>query len=220
MIFCCGNQRPLMYLFVVQLLNRVWLFVTARTATCQASLYFTVSWSLLRFTSIESAALFSFCLQSFPASGSFPMIQLFSSGGQSTGVSTLASILPMNIQCWFPLGLTGLFSLLSKGFSRVFSNTLSMGFYRWEYWSALPFSSLGDLPKPGIELMSLVSLAMAGAFFITSTTWEACRISSRRCKKLLNRNFKENWSTRMGSSQTPCPQQSPTGRRKTPLLSW
>ena len=57
-----------MYLFVVQLPNRVWLFVTPRIATRQASLYFTVSWSLLRFTSIESVALSSFCLQSFPAS--------------------------------------------------------------------------------------------------------------------------------------------------------
>ena len=209
-----------MYLFVVQLPNRVWLFVTPRIATRQASLYFTVSWSLLRFTSIESVALSSFCLQSFPASESFPVIQLFSSGGQSMGASASASVLPKNIQCWLPLGLTGLFSLLSKGFSRVFSNTLSMGFYRWEYWSGLPFSSPGDLLKPGIDLMSLVSLAMAGGFFITSTTWEACCISSESCKKLLSRNFKENWSTRRGSSHTPCPQQSPTGRRKIPLLSW
>ena len=142
-------------LFVVPSLNRVWLFVTPRTATCQASLYFTVSWSLLRFTSTESAALFSFCPQSFPASGSFPMTQLFSSGGQSIGVSASASVLPMDSQCWFPLGWTDLFSLRSKGFSRLFSHTLSMGFYRWESWSGLPFSSPGDLPKPGIELMSL-----------------------------------------------------------------
>ena len=66
----------------------------------------------------SSAARFFFCLQSFPASGSFPVNQLFTSGGQSIGVS--ASILPMNIQGWFPLGLTGLISLLSKGLSRVF----------------------------------------------------------------------------------------------------
>ena len=64
---------------------------------------------------------FSSCLQSFPASGSFPMIQFFASGGQSIGAS--ASVLPMNIQCWFPLGLTGLISLQSKGLSRVFSST-------------------------------------------------------------------------------------------------
>ena len=60
--------------------------------------------------------------QSFPASGSFPMSQLFTSGGQSIGVSASASVLP--IQDWFPLGLTGLISLLSKGLSRVFSNTI------------------------------------------------------------------------------------------------
>ena len=63
------------------------------------------------------------CLQSFPASGSFQMSQFFTSGGQSTGLSASASILPMNIQDWFPLGLTGWISLQSKGLSRVFSNT-------------------------------------------------------------------------------------------------
>ena len=63
------------------------------------------------------------CLQSFPASGSFPMSQFFAWGGQSIGASTSASVLPMNIQDWFPLGLAGLISLQSKGLSRVFSNT-------------------------------------------------------------------------------------------------
>ena len=66
---------------------------------------------------------FSSCLQSFPASGSFQMSQFFASGGQSIGASASASVLPMNIQNWFPLGWTGWISLLSKGFSRVFSNT-------------------------------------------------------------------------------------------------
>ena len=65
----------------------------------------------------------SSCPQSFPASGSFPMSQLFTSGGQSIGASTSASVLPMNIQAWFPLGLTGLIALQSKGLSRVFSDT-------------------------------------------------------------------------------------------------
>ena len=66
---------------------------------------------------------FSSCLQSFPASGSFPVSQFFASGGQSIGVSALASVFPMNIQDWFPLGWTGWISLQSKGLSRVFSNT-------------------------------------------------------------------------------------------------
>ena len=65
---------------------------------------------------------FSSHLQSFPASGSFPMSQFFASGGQSIGVSASASVLPMNIQDWFPLGWTGWISLQSKGLSRVFSN--------------------------------------------------------------------------------------------------
>ena len=66
---------------------------------------------------------FSYHFQSFPAPGSFPMSQFFTSDGQSIGVSASASVLPMNIQDWFPLGLTGWISLQSKGLSRVFSNT-------------------------------------------------------------------------------------------------
>ena len=73
-------------------------------------------------TTSSSVILFS-CLRSFPASGSFPVSQFFESGGQSIGVSASASVLPMNIQNWFPLWLTGLISLQSKGLSRVFSST-------------------------------------------------------------------------------------------------
>ena len=71
----------------------------------------------------SSVAPFSSCPQSLPASGSFPMSQLFERGGQSTGVSALASVLPMNTQDWSPLEWTGWISLHSKGLSRVFSNT-------------------------------------------------------------------------------------------------
>jgi len=72
---------------------------------------------------ISSSVVPTSCLQSFPASGSFPKSQFFTSGGQSIGVSASASVFSMNIQDWFPLGLTGLISLLSKRISRVFSNT-------------------------------------------------------------------------------------------------
>ena len=72
----------------------------------------------------SSVTPFSSCLQPFPASRSFPMSQLFTSGGQSTGVSASASVLPMNIQDGFPLGWTDLISLLSKGLSRVFNSTV------------------------------------------------------------------------------------------------
>ena len=71
----------------------------------------------------SSIVPFSSCLQSFPASGSFPMSQFFASGGQSTGVSASTSVLPMNAQDWSPLGWTGWISLQSKGLPRVFSNT-------------------------------------------------------------------------------------------------
>ena len=69
----------------------------------------------------SSVVPFSSCLQSFPELGSFPMNQFFASGGPSIGVSALASVLTVNIQDWFPLGLTGWISLQSKGLSRVFS---------------------------------------------------------------------------------------------------
>ena len=71
----------------------------------------------------SSIVPFSSCPQSFPAPGSFPMSQFFTSGGQTIGVSASTSVLPMNTQEWSPLGWTGWISLQSKGFSRVFSNT-------------------------------------------------------------------------------------------------
>ena len=96
------------------------------------SLSSTVSQSVLKFISIESVMLsnhlisvvpFSSCLQSIPASGSFPMSWHFASGGRSIGASASASIFPMDIHVWFPLGLIALISLQSKGLSRVFSST-------------------------------------------------------------------------------------------------
>ena len=81
----------------------------------------------------SSVVPFSSCLQSFPASGSFQMSQLFTSGRQSTGVSASTSVLPMNTQDWSPLGWTGWISLQSKGLSRVFSNTTVQ---KHQYFSA------------------------------------------------------------------------------------
>ena len=113
----------------VQSFIRVQLFVTPWIAAHQASLSITNSWSLPKPMSIKSVmpsnhlVPFSTCPQSFPASGSFQMSQLFVSGGQSIGVSASTSVLPMNTQDWFPLGWTGWISLKSKGLSRVFSNT-------------------------------------------------------------------------------------------------
>ena len=116
----------------VQSLSPVWLFATPSIAACQASLSITNSWSSLRLTSIElvmpSSHLilvvpFSSCPQSLPASESFPMSQLFTWGGQSIGVSALASFLPKKSQGWSPSEWTGWISLQSKGPSRVFSNT-------------------------------------------------------------------------------------------------
>ena len=80
--------------------------------------------------SISSSIFLFSCLQSFPASGSFPMSQFFASGGWSIGVSNSASVLPMNIQDWFPLGWTGWISLQSKELSRVFSNTTVQNSWR------------------------------------------------------------------------------------------
>ena len=115
---------------IVQLLSCVRFFATPWTAACQLpcpSLFPGFSsnscplyqwWHPIISSSV---APFSSCLQSFPASGSFSVSWLSPSGGQSIGAS--ASVLPMNIQGWFPLGLTGLISLQLRGLSRVFSNT-------------------------------------------------------------------------------------------------
>ena len=115
--------------WVLSLLNCVRLFVTPWTAARQASLSFTISQRVCSDScplswwchpTISSSVIPFSCLQSFPASGSFQMSQFCASGGLSTGAS--ASVLPVNIKGWFPLGLTGLISLLSKGL-RIFSIT-------------------------------------------------------------------------------------------------
>ena len=119
---------PLVQFSSVQLLSRVWLFATPWTTACQASLSITNSWSPPKPMSINLVMpsnhliLCHPCPQPFPTSGSFQMSQLFTSGGQSFGVSASASVLPMNTQDWYPLGWTGWISLQSKGLSRVFSN--------------------------------------------------------------------------------------------------
>ena len=116
----------------VQSLSRVRLFATPWIAARQASLSITNSRRSLKLMSIESVMPsshfilchpFSSCPQSLPASGSFPMSQLFTWGGQSIGISALASVLPVNTQDWSPLGWTGWISLQSRGLSRFFSNT-------------------------------------------------------------------------------------------------
>ena len=118
--------------------------VTSWTAARQASLSFTISqscsdscpfsqWCYLTISS--SATLFSFCLQSFPSSGSFPVSWLFASSGQSIGASASASVLPMYILGWFPLGLTGLISLQSKRLSRVISSTTV---WKHQFFNAQP----------------------------------------------------------------------------------
>ena len=89
---------------------------------------------------ISSSVPFSSSPQSFPTSRSFPMSQLFASGSQSIGASASSSVLQMNIQSWFPLGLTALISLQSKGLSRVFSSTTV---WKHQFFSAQPFLWLG-----------------------------------------------------------------------------
>ena len=97
------------------------------TAARQASLFFTISRSLLKLMSIESVMSSNHLILCRPLlllPSIFPSSLPFASGGQNTGASALASVLPMNIQGWFPLGLIGLMCLLAKGLSRVFSSTI------------------------------------------------------------------------------------------------
>ena len=112
-------------------LSRVWLFATPWTAAYQASLSITnsgftqtyVHWVGDAIQPSHPLSFPSLAFNLFPASGSFQMSQFFASGGQRVGVSASDSVVPMNIQDWFPLGWTGCISLQSKGLSRVFSNT-------------------------------------------------------------------------------------------------
>ena len=130
----------------VQSLSRVWLFATQHARPpcplptprvhpnpCPLSRW--------RHPTISSSVVPFSCPQSFPASGSFQMNQLFASGGQSIRVSASASVLPMNTQDWSPLGWTGWVSLQSKGLSRVFSNTTAQKhqFFNFHYSPTLTF---------------------------------------------------------------------------------
>ena len=134
LLYWAGHYRRQIYsLRVVQSLSRVQLFVTpyglqharlpcpSLSPRVCSNLHSLSQWC--HPTIPSSIAPFSSCPQSFPASGSFPMSWLFTSGGQSIGASASVSVFPMNTQDWFPLGLTGWISLLSKGLSRVFSST-------------------------------------------------------------------------------------------------
>ena len=126
-------------LVVVPPLSHAWLFGTPWTEACKVSLSFTVSQNLLRFMSTESVMIsnhfiwtyFSSCPPSFPESWSFPMSWLFPSSGQSNGASSSASVLPMNIQDWSPLGWTGWISLQCKGLSKLFLHHSSKASVLW-----------------------------------------------------------------------------------------
>ena len=133
-LFPMCSLLPKRYCFViiVQLFSHVWLFVTPWTAACQASQSFTMSQSLLKFTSTElviPSNHFILCHPLLPLPSIFPSIQvflmswLFASGGQCIGASATAPVLLMNTQDWSPLGWTGCISLQSTGLSRFFSNT-------------------------------------------------------------------------------------------------
>ena len=125
---------------VVQLLSHVQIFVTPWTAARQAPLSSSISWSLHRLTSIELVMLSNhlilccpllLLLSIFPSiRESFPVSWLFTSSGQNIGTSASAIVLPMNIQGWFPLGSTGLISLLSKGLSTIQHHNLKASILR------------------------------------------------------------------------------------------
>ena len=130
------ESRPenIIVVVVVQSLSRVWLCDPMDCST-PASLFFTVFWSLFKFMSIESVMPSNYlilCRSLLLLPSIFPNIRIFSnfvSDGQSIGASASASLLPKNNQGWFPLGLLGLTSLLSKGLSRVFSSTTILPVY-------------------------------------------------------------------------------------------
>ena len=108
---------------------------------------------------ISSSVIPFSCLQSFPASGPFQMSQLFASGGQRIGVAASASVLPMTIQDWSPLGWTGWISLQSKGLSRVFSNTTVQ---KHQFFGTQPSSQSNSHIHTGVGEDSWESLGLQG----------------------------------------------------------
>ena len=142
---CCSPETITALLIgyqSVQSLSLIQLFTTPWTSVCQASLSITNSWGLLKLMSIEWVLPSNYLVLCHPIlllPSVFPSITVFStesvlrSGGQSIGASASTSVLPINIQNWFPLGLTGLISLQSKGLSRVFSN---LTFQRHQFFGA------------------------------------------------------------------------------------
>ena len=175
---------------MVQLLSCIWLFVTPWTIAPHASLSLTISQRLLKFVSIElvmpshpqkeKVTPFSSCPPSFPASGSFPKSPLFESCGQNFGVSALASVLLMNIQGWFPLGLTGLISLQFMGLSKFLwyyrskASHLSFPIKVLLYWKPM-FAGFRIAVQPSFQALPLVNqtacLALAWRDQVLSATW-------------------------------------------------
>ena len=116
----------------------------------------------------SSSSVTLFCLQSFPASGSFPMSQLLASGGQSTGASALASVFPKSIQGWSPLRFTSLISLLSKGLSRVFSSNTTQKYY---FFSAQPFLWSDSIDSPFLYFPCSWNHSKCGLLCPASSSW-------------------------------------------------
>ena len=157
-------------MLVVQSQNHVQLLATPWPAACWASPSFIISQSLLKLRSIELVMLSHPLLPSsplalslFPASASFQMSQFFTSGGQRIGASASASVLPMTIQDWFPLGWTGWLSLQSKGLSRVFSNTTVQ---KHQFFSTQP--TIAQLSHPYMTTGKTIALTRWA--FVTKVT--------------------------------------------------
>ena len=184
---------------VVQSLSHVWLFATPWTAAHQAFSSFTISWSLLRLTSTELVMLFNHLILCHPLlllSSIFPSIRvflmscLFTSGGQSIGVSASASVLPVNIQGWFPLGLTGLVSLQSKVPSRVFSSTTiwKHWFFGTQHplWSSAPIHECWKMIENSVEL----NLSVIQCFMSASDLYHVWKVVRREVSEIrLKRTF-------------------------------
>ena len=152
----------------------------------------------------------SFCLQSFPASGSLPMSQFFTSGGQRIGASASASVLPVNIQGWFPLVLTGLISLMSKGLSRVFSsNTVR----KHQFFSTLAFFmvQLSHLyMTSGETIVLIIQTFVVKVMPLLFNTLSSFVVAFLPRNRVLNKGV---FSLDSGSGQNPLQAMVKTGRQ-------
>ena len=214
----------------VHSLSRVQLFVTPWTVASQASLSIN-SWSLLKLMTIKLVMPSNHLIlcrpllllpSIFPASGSFPMSQFFASGGQGIGASASASVLSMTIQYWFPIRLTGLLSLQSKGLSRVFSSTAARKQQFFSAQSSLWSNSQQSYMTTGKTIALTTQTFISKVMSLLFNTLSKFVIAFLPRSKYLLILYRKKRGWQMNYKYTKCSSKAMSGPKSTRwhLLAW